>query len=63
MQGISGPTVCADLRAVAANLQHPLVRVVAGLAQRLQLAGDEAIPVAAMGLDVIHDARRNDQTT
>ena len=45
----------ADRRAVAVQLEMPLGAVVMRLAERLQLAEAEFVPIAAMRLDVIGD--------
>src|SRR5262245_6970820 len=57
------PTILADGRARLAAIGHALVGVVAVLAQALQLAGQESVPITAMWLDVVDDRCWPDQTT
>lgn len=59
---ISRPTIKPDLRRVAAYFNDPLYAVVTTFAQRLQLAGDEFGPIAAMRFDMIDDHSRHDKT-
>jgi hypothetical protein len=56
------PAILADGDARLALLGHALVAVVAVLAQALQLAGQESVPITAMRLDVVDDGCRPDQT-
>ena len=54
MIGIGRPTVEPEVGAIAAELDLPLRRRVARLAQALELAGHEGIPIAPVRDDVIH---------
>ena len=56
------PSILADDRTWLALLDQALVAVVAVLAQALQLAGQESVPITAMWLDVVDDGCRPDQT-
>jgi hypothetical protein len=60
MLRINRKAVESDVVAIAAQLNLAFCRVVARLAQALQLAGDERRPVAVMRLDVIHHVRHCD---
>ena len=51
---IGRPTVEPEVGAIAAELDLPLRRLVARLAQALELAGHEGIPIAPVRDDVIH---------
>jgi hypothetical protein len=62
MTGIDRPTIVADLVVITAYLFEALATVVAGIAERLQLAIEEAVPIAVMRLDVISDRCRNSKT-
>ena len=58
---ICRPSVVIDVVRVAAFVEQALAAVVARLAQRLKLAEDERVPVAAMRHDVVGDCcRRGD---
>ena len=50
---ICRPSVVIDVVRVAAFIEQALAAVVARLAQRLKLADDECVPVAAMRHDVV----------
>lgn len=63
MAGVQGPTVHPYGGAVAADVDGPLSRVVAGLAQRLELARIELGQVAVVRLDVVDDFGVDDQAS
>ena len=58
MVWISRPAVVIDFEAIAAQFNHALGLVVALLAQRLQLAEYEFIPIVVVLLDVVRDRRQ-----
>ena len=62
MVRIARPTVVVDLEAVAAQFNHSLGLVVALLAERLQFAEYEFIPIVVMLFDVVGDGRLPDQS-
>src|SRR5215471_371931 len=57
---VDRPSIRSDLGRVAAKLLRALRRVVAGLAQALQFARDECVPVTAMRLDMVSDGGAGD---
>jgi hypothetical protein len=61
MLWISRPAILTDVRAKAALFGVLLAGLVAVLAQRLQLAEPERIPVTTMGLDVVGDESWDDE--
>ena len=62
MFGIGRPAVLVDLEAIAAQFNHALGLVVALLAERLQFAEYEFIPIVVMLFDVVGDGRLPDQS-
>ena len=52
-----------ELAVVAVQVEAPLARAVARVAQRLQLAEQERVPVAAVGFGMVSDCGARDHPT